>query len=303
MQIRFQGIELGETDTGGLDEILIENLDWSYPEVRSSDWQLEGRDGALPGRDFHGMRNASFDLVTNRYTMEEARETAARFITAWRDKKLRDTSGTLVPLEYRALDDPRWRRVYGRPRRVDDPSFDILMRLGTGRITCEFQVFEPRVFSGGEPFETVLTKIEESSSGGWSTPFRWPLSSEKAAGARAGFLEVGGTEPTPAIITFRGPGSAFSLDGNRGWHVGLKKDVQLAYDECLEIDPLARTVESYFTDDPSRRSPRFGALDRRSALSRILLEPGTENVFFSAIDQTNSSSALIQWREAFSTLA
>lgn len=302
MRVRFQGLELGHTGRRP-GEVLIENVDWSYPEQRSHDWEREGRDGSVPGRDFLGVRTVSFDLATNRGTMVQARDTAARFLHAWRDRALRDTSGTLVPLEFQAVDDPRWRRVYGRPRRADDPDFGVLMRQGVARVTCDFDVLEPRVFSGGSPESVRLNHFPEQSQGGWYAPFVFPLMSERVTGSRAGYLRVGGELPTPATVTFGGPGRAFSLDGSRGWHVGLKQDVSLAWDERLEINPLLGTVQSYFTDAPDRRTNRFGALDRRSTLSRISIDPGEENVFFSAVDDTNDSFAVIEWREAFSSIA
>lgn len=305
MRIRFAGLEVGQSGQRAGD-MIVSAVDWAYTDIRDSDYEREGRDGVLPGRDFLGARVVSFDLATNRQTMVEARRTAALFLTEWRRRALRDSAGTLVPLEFQAVDDPRWRRVYGRPRQSDDPGFDVLMRQGVGRITCEFKVFEPLVFSGGDPEESTLRKFESSSVGGWKPydgGFWFPLMSEGSSGSREGFLNVGGTEPTPPVITFCGPGSSFSLDGNRGWHVGLKPGVRLAYDECLEVDPLLGTVQSYFTDNQSVRSDRFGALDRRTTLSRVRLQPGPENVFFSAIDDTNQSSAVVQWREAFSTLA
>lgn len=307
MRIRFQGLEVGHTGHRAGD-MLVTDWEWAYGDIRDSDYDREGRDGSLPGRDFLGARVGTFDLATNRQTMVESRRTAAQFLTAWRDRSLRDSAGSLVALEFQARDDPRWRRIYGRPRQSNDPNFDALQAQGVGRITCEFKQFEPLVFSGGAPNEVTLRKFEESSVGGW-TPvdggFWFPLMSEGAVGSRQGFLDVGGTEPTPPVITFRGPGTGFALDGNRGWHVGLKQGVSLAWDECLEVDPLLGTVQSYSVDNPSNRTDRYGALSRRSGstLSRIRLRPGPENVFFTAIDDTNQSSATIAWREAFSTLA
>lgn len=301
MRVRFADIELGRSQREVTD-VSIENLDFSYPEIRTSDSENEGRDGSIPGRDFYGVRTVSFDLATNRRTMVEARETAAQFLAAWRARAIRDLSGVMVPLEVQAADDPQWRRVYGRPRRSDDPVFDLLMRQGVGRLTCEFDVLEPRVFSGGEAHERRLNHYG-TSSGGWYAPFHFPLSSEAPVGVRAGLLPVGGTEPTPPVITFHGPGRQFLLEGNRGWRFALKPDVELAYDEVLQIDPLAGTVLSWHDGEPQRTRRRFGALRRGSGLKTVELLPGNENVFFSAIDQTNTSYALIQWRDAYASLA
>lgn len=297
MNLRFQGIEIGP-DSGDLHGIGIENFDPGSPEVRDSDEHHDGRDGVMPGRDFLGATTLEFDLFTHGETMIEARDALTEFLAAWRDRTLRLAAGETVPLEYQATDDPRWRRVYGRPRRSDNPGFDILMRQGNARISLEFVVMEPRVFAGGDEGEQIaqISQIEGYYGGGWRFPLRFPIRGSATAGSRVGALAVGGTEATVAIIEFHGPGSRLSLDGNRGWHVGLREDVTLAYDEVITLDPLTGTV----TDNFGRT--RYAALDRRTPLDGVQLQPGAENVFFSALDPTHSAKAVIRWRDAYSSL-
>lgn len=297
MRLRFQGIEIGQTSRH-VNGIGIENFDPGYPEVRDSDEDHDGRDGVMPGRDFLGRTTLGFDVFTHRRTMVEARDTLAEFLAAWRSRSVRLAAGETVPLEYQAIDDPRWRRVYGRPRRSDNPGFDVLMRQGNAKISLEFVVMEPRVFGGGEEGEQSarIGQIEGYYGGGWRFPLRFPIRGAATAGSRVGALAVGGDENTVAVIEFHGPGSRLALDGNRGWHVGLREDVTLAYDEVITIDPLHGTV----TDNFGRT--RYAALDRRTPLDGVQLQPGVENVFFSALDPTHSAHAVVRWRDAYSSL-
>lgn len=297
MRIRFRGIEVGHT-SGRAGDVVISGFDPTYPDMRSSDTPLEGRDGVSPGRDYFGSRTMTFDLSTNRSTMVEARQTVAAFIRTWRDAAIRLDAGVLVPLDYQAVDDPRWRRVYGRPRRVNEPDFGVLMRQGVARVTCDFEVMNPRVYTGGPDGERQvrLGQVEDYIGGGWKFPMKFPVRGTAVAGSRVGSITVGGEIPTSAVIEFHGPGRRLALDGNRGWHVGLKESVRLAYDEVITLDPLTGTV----TDNFGR--PRYGALDKRTDLLGVELEPGTENVFFSAMDDTRQAFSVIRWREAFSSL-
>lgn len=298
MRFRFQGIEVGHTGHRA-GEILIEDFDPGYPELRISDVSREGRDGTMPGRDFLGSTTFTFDVATNRKTMSQARQTLAEFLKAWRDSSIRLAAGENVPLEYQAVDDPQWRRVYGRPRRSDNPDFGVLMRQGLARVSLEFEVMEPRIFSGGDDgeYSAQIGQVEGGTSGGgWTFPITFPVAGSAVAGTRTGSITVGGEIPTPAVIEFHGPGSRLALDGNNGWHAGLRDAAVLAADEVITIDPLRGTV----TDNFGRS--RYGALDKRTPLDGVSLIPGTENIFFSAVDQTRMAHAVIRWREAYTSL-
>lgn len=297
MRFRFQGLEVGHTG-GRAGDMLVTDFDPGSPEVRQSDAPRDGRDGTVAGRDFLGSSTMSWDLASNRSTMVEARETLGLFLAAWRDASVRLAAGQSVPLEFQAVGDPRWRRVYGRPRRVDNPDFGVLMRGGLGRVSCEFEVHDPRTFSAGPSgeFSARIGQVEGSVGGGWSFPLSFPVVGAAVSGTRVGSLTVGGDVPTPAVIEFHGPGRRLALDGNRGWHVGLRSDVTLAADEVITVDPLRGTV----TDNFGR--PRYAALDRRTPLDGVQLDPGTENVFFSAIDESRQAHTVVRWREAHMSL-
>lgn len=297
MLLRFADIELGRSN-GPLGDIGVSEFDPSYPEIRSSDSEMEARDGVVPGRDYFGSRQISFDIWTNRRSMQEARETIGQVLRAWRAQSNRLEAGVLVPLDFQAATDPKWKRVYGRPRRADDPDFGVLMRRGRAQASLEFDVLDPLVYDLAEEL-AVLPMIEGGGSdGSWIPPWIWPIT--PGAGSterRAGALDVRGEVPTPAVVRFYGPGSRFRLDGSRGWHVGLRPSVTLAYDEVITIDPLTRTV----TDNFGRN--RYGALDRSTDPADLTLRTGMENVFFSATDPTHRARAEVLWRPAYSSLA
>lgn len=298
MLVRFAGLELGTVD-GRVGEIGVSSIDFSYPEVRFSDSPREARDGVLPGRDYLGSRTMTIECWTNGSSMVEARRIAARVLGLWRRERERLNAGVSLPLEFQAVGDTRWRRVWGRPRRSDDPNFGVVMRQGKASFILEFEVLDPVSYAGGDGgLESVSIRVFEGSSGtGWVFPLRWPVRTEHVPERREGALQVGGELPTPAVVRFYGPGSGHSLDGSRGWHVGLAAGVVLAHDEHITIDPLAGTVRD------NRGRNRFGDLDRRSRLTGIRLAPGVENVFFSANDPSHSAWARVQWREAFASLA
>lgn len=298
MLVRFGDVELGTVD-GRVGDVGVSDIDFSYPEMRSHDVDREARDGVMPGRDYFGVRTMSMECWTNGRNMVEAREIASAVLSKWRSASLRLQAGVLAPLDFQAVDDATVRRVYGRPRRADDPNFGVIMRHGRGMFTLEFDVMDPTFYAGGdEGLESATISVVEGGSGtGWIFPITWPVRTEAVAERREGALQITGEEPTAAVISFHGPGSRFSLDGNRGWHVGLAPSVTLAHDEVLTIDPLAGTATDNFGRD------RYGALDRRSRLTGIMLRPGVENVFFSAIDQSNTAHATVAWRPAYSTAA
>ncbi|GAA4923492.1 hypothetical protein [Nesterenkonia rhizosphaerae] len=296
MRVRFEGLEIGSTERRHGD-VVISDMDFGSTEYVTADQQQEGRDGVTPGRDYLRGTIAAFTISSNQRTMRQAREVLSEFLAAWRDRKRRLTPGLLVPLEYSPLDmDGEWFRIYGRPRSNDSYIFDHLMRQGVGTVNLEFEQLEPRFFAGGEAGEQQATiRATAAASGtGWTFPLTFPVSSPGPPEPASTVITVSGSEPTPPIIEFHGPGRRFQINGNAGWHMGLDPDVELAADEVITIDPLSRTV----TDNFGR--PR-SVLDLRSALGQIELHPGTETLFFSAEDVTGTAHAIIRWRDAYAS--
>ncbi|WP_460690357.1 hypothetical protein [Nesterenkonia suensis] len=201
-----------------------------------------------------------------------------------------------MALDYEARGTNEWRRVYGRPRSFDPARGDVLMTQGRADFGCEFEVLDPRFYSGSESGlrEVTLTHTGEMT-GGFYAPFSAPIATQGGTGQQSGSLTNLGTVDSPAHIVFRGPVTDPRVSSETGWEVGATG--HLKHDERLEIDPIRHTVRLYDGDGIGRTA--FSRLTRRSQLSSISIPPGTTNVFFSGLDDTNSSTAVIQWRDAY----
>lgn len=296
MRLRVGDIELGTTPSGQDGPILVRSLSPAGAEVRTRDNPRLGRDGVVPGRDFLGGATWAIELSTNARYATEAREIYSRLQAIWHDPEARKASGKLIPLDYEVNGTHEWRRVYGRPRSFDPPTGDVLMLQGRADFGCEFEVLDPRFFSGADEglHEHTLTHFGEMT-GGIYAPVAAPVATRGTSGSRAGALVNAGTVHTPVHVVFYGPIEDARIRSGTGWEVGFNGS--LLYDERVEIDPMAHTVTLYDGDGVGR--PAFSRLTRRSQLSEIGIPPGLTNVFFSGIDPTHSSRAVIQWRDAY----
>lgn len=296
MRFRIGGVEFGSPPHGGHGPVLVRSFDPAGAEVRSQDHNRLGRDGVMPGRDFLGAATWSFELSTNMRFASEAREVYSRLQAVWHDPGTRGSAGELVALDYEARGTNEWRRVYGRPRSFDPATGDVFMTQGRADFGCEFEVLDPRFFSGSESGLREHTLTHESElQGGWTFPARFPLMSQVAVGAREGALTNSGTVDTPVHVVFRGPISDPVVRSGNGWEVGFRGS--LRRDERVEIDPVRHTVIKY--DGDGRGTNAFSGLTRKSQLSRLSIPPGLTNVFFSGADDTHSSTAVVQWRDAY----
>lgn len=298
MRIRYAGIDLGP----GFP-IEIQDFDPSFPEMRTNDNPREARDGVIPGNDFFGARTVTVEAFTNGSTMQEARESVSALLRVWRGDRVRLSAGRSAPLDFRPDGATVWRRLYGRPRNVDDPNFGIAMVQGQSDFTLEFEVMDPLVYIGGEDeAQREELRIVEAPGGGsnWvpDPVWNWPVTpGEGELEQRAGSIDVGGFLPTALSVEFHGPGRRFLIRGVNGLHVGLRPSVELAYDESIFIDPLEGTVLDNWGNS------RYGVLDDETLLTDLTINPGLENLFFSADDSTHTARAAIEWRPADSSLA
>lgn len=294
MRFRYRGIEFGNHPDGKRGPINVRSFDPAGAEVRSQDHDRLGRDGVVPGREFLGAATWAIELTTNAQYAHEAREIYSQLQAAWQDPSQRWAAGELYGLDYEARGTGEWRRVYGRPRSFDPANGDVLMVQGAAKFGVEFEVLDPRYFSGGDPHKHTLTHASELR-GGWSFPVAFPLRSATTVGTRQGALTNAGTRETPVFIEFTGPITNPRLRGSNGWLVGWNGT--LLYDERLVIDPMRHAVTKY--DGDGRGVNGFSGMTRSSQLSRISIPPGLTNTFFSGVDETHSSTAVIQWRDAY----
>lgn len=299
MRFRIGGVEFGSHPSGRAGSIIVTGFDPSGAEVRSQDHPRLGCDGVLPGRDFLGASTWSFELTTNGSRALEAREIYSRLQAVWHDPRTRGSAGELVALDYEVVGTNGWRRVYGRPRAFDSATGDVLMAQGAAKFGCEFEVMDPRFFSGSESgLHTHTLRHFGEIVGGIIAPVVAPVRTRGGSGARSGALVNDGSTDTPVHVTFTGPVRDPRLSSGEGWEVGFTG--RLRSDERVEIDPMRHTVTLY--DGDGRGRPAFSQLSRRSQLSRIGIPPGLTNVFFTGLDDTNSSTAVVSWRDAYQSI-
>lgn len=297
MKIRIGGLEIGQTPEGGDTPIkILDDVGLPGAQVRTSDHQRLGRDGVMPGRDFLGTAVWSLSMETLGRYASEARDLVSQLQAVWQDSAHRGRAGRMVALDYLAGGTQEWRRVYGRPRSFDPPKPDIFMYGGFARFGAEFEVLDPRFFSGSDEglHEHTLTH-EGEVTGGWTFPVTFPLSSPRATGQRQGALTNSGSTDTPVSVTFHGPVVDPRLSSGTGWEVAWRGE--LLHDERLEIDPMVGVVERVRGD--GSRVADFSGFSRTFDPDKVSIPPGLTNVFFSGQDDTQTSSAVVQWRDAY----
>lgn len=293
MRFRIAGYEFGQ-DREVPHPVRVRDFSSSGAAVRSSDTERMAGDGVVPGMDLLGANTWAIECSTDASDMVAARDRVSEMKRIWQHEGRRTEAARLVPLDYKLAGDDRWRRVLGRPRHFAEPTPDIYMLGGLAKFGAEFEVMDHRIYAGGADGlqQVSIGQVADSTGGGWTFPISFPVTTGAVSGTRTGAITVGGDVTTPAEVTFYGPGSRLVLRGSSGWHVGLRSDVTLAHDESITLDPVAGTV----IDNWGRN--RAGVLDRRTPLDSVELDPGGENIFFSAVDETRSASATIRWRDA-----
>lgn len=298
MRCRIAGVEFGSPPWGPDGPVQIKTLDTQGAEVRVHDTERMGRDGVMPGRDFLGSSTWAFDCYTNVAYAAQARELYGKLHAIWHDPAHRGRAGELVALDYEARGTNEWRRVYGRPRTFDPPAGDKFMAQGRADFGMEFEVMDPRHFSGSEQgLHEHTLRHEGEVVGGWYFPAVFPLRSSRPVGQRQGALRNSGDRDTPVHVTFHGPIEDPVLTSATGWHVGVTG--RILWDERVEVDPVRHTVTHF--DGNGRRRSIFSRLTRRTQLSRLEIPPGLTNVFFSGRDDTQSSTAVVSWRDAYAS--
>lgn len=299
MRFRYGDVEFGRNPNGEQGPIIVRDFDPAGAEVHSQDHDRLGRDGVVPGRDFLGAATWAFELSTNARYASEAREIYSRLQRRWHDTRRRGRAGELFALDYEIRGTDEWRRVYGRARQFDPPKGDKFMFQGRADFGAEFEVLDPRFYSGRNVglHERTLRHYGEMV-GGLVTPVVAPVRTVGGTGVREGALFNNGDIDTPVHVTFTGPVRDPLLRSGGRWQVGWEG--QLRHDERVVIDPVRHSVTHY--DGNGRARSGFDGLTRRSQLSRISIPPGLTNVFFSGVDSTNSSTAVVEWRDAYQSI-
>jgi hypothetical protein len=243
------------------------------------------------GRDFLGGPVWAFDITTNRASGPDALAAAAALARAWRTG-IGTRPGVVFPLQYFTAG--RLRRVYGRPRRYAGPAPDLLTRLGAAKITADFQCVDHLHYDDTQ--RSLMVDLVAAATGGWTFPTTFPIHTAPSMTRQGVIDDVGGDTRTPFELTIKGPVAAPWAAGP-GWRLELP-DVVLAYDQSVTVAtyPWALTV---LRNDGADLS---GGLSWKSRLADACLSPGPGEFTFGGIDPTNTATATMRWRPAWSSL-
>ena len=286
MKARYAGIEIG----GHRGPLIINKFDPSGPELRTNDHDLPFSDGTLVGRDQFGNATWTFEITTNQPDETTALALAGSLISAWRDPEVRLRSGVTVPLSYEMAG--RWRRVYGRPGPITDPTGDVKSVLGAAELVASFRVTDPNFYDDAAT-RVRLTVVPESS-GGFVFPLVFPITSRKTSGKRAGLVDNLGNVASPLTVTFHGPARNPKVVAAAGWEVGITGT--LAYDQSVTIDARAGTVTR--NDGASLA----GWLTRATQLTKARIPAGPSELTFTATDDTGTAAVDLSWHHSYSSI-
>lgn len=282
-----------------IDGVLFGGV-WDNVKVRSvqfpeSNWSVQDSDnqfrpGTFMGQDLLRPGEFVFSLVTDGYTMDEAKAAADRLASVWHKGGTRKP-GSLSTLRYRYGN--RTRVVYGRGRDFIH-QFDQWSLSGASPIAASFKMVVPFYFDDGE--RAVDVGYTPPVTGGLVAPLMAPLTSAgTGASGVGGFIsEVGGTAPTPVVIELHGPTRYATVSGD-GWSVEYDKPI--AFDQVVTIDCRFGYAVAY--DNFGRICN--GNLSWKTNLLNARLTPGPETITYRGYDLTGTSRARVRWSPAYHT--
>lgn len=266
---------------------LESGLDLGSMDVRHQDAPHPSADAILFGRDLTTPPVWTFSLGARPVAGGDVYDVLDGFAAAWSGWAVRSTPGAVSTLAYRR--GGRQRVVYGRPRQwqVETPQ---VITHDWRVVTAQFQLSDTRSYSAVES-EAHLGTVHTTTSTGVVFPVVLPVIFGSSPGERAGWVTVTSPVPTPFTVTITGPSTGVASGfrvASAGWALDLP--VQLPAGSTLTVDTAAGVVAI-------NKSPISSGVGRASNLG-ALLQPGTQEVVFTANDPSATVTATIRWREA-----
>lgn len=273
-------------------EVSVESFDPGETNWVTQDSQNTRRGNVGFGRDILGGRTWTWESFIDRQDVKGALDTLDRFSAAWGAEELVRNPGAVTAIRYRV--GGRYRRVFGRPRRLAAPPSNLILG-GLVPVTHDFSLVDNYSYDDA-PSSTLITYSSAVSGGGFVLPAVMPVSSLPSNGNGEDTLSVKGTSRAYPVIRFNGPwiNPVMTTD-----HWTLRWTGTVPAGGWVEFDcrPWALTVK-----DQSGAS-RASGLDRRTWLEDIFFEPQTQpQVSLSGSSSGGSASALIRWRDTWTSI-
>lgn len=268
--------------------LLESGVDWGQVGRTDQDVQAPLGDSLMFGRDY--LEPPVWVLTLGARHPSDVSQVVARLAGVWRADSVRTTPGAVSELRYQHAGVVRVAR--GRPRRfaVETPKvYDDEFRI----ITAEFQLSESVVFH--ELWRSVtVSLVRTSTASGVVFPVTFPVVFGASTDSRAGQVVVGGSTATPFRVRFDGPVAGVasmlrveSVLGTDPWVIEVPGSL-----------PSGSWIEVDTADGSVRRDGVVVALGvGRASNLMARLAPGPQEIVFSAIDQSQTASVTISWRD------
>lgn len=267
--------------------LLESGLDMGSAEIRNQDQPHPSADAVLFGRDLTTPPAWTFSLGVIVGPGGDLYAAIDGFAAAWSGWAKRSTPGAVSELVYRR--NGVTRVVYGRPRawNIETPK---VLQHRVRVLTAQFQLADSRAYSSTLS-EVVLGTVHTSTSSGVVFPVVFPTFFGSSPQERAGWVTVTSPVPTPFTVTVTGPStgvaSGFRVE-SAGWVLDMP--VTITPGQTLTVNTASGIVAV-------NGSPISTGVGRASNLG-ALLQPGTQEVQFTANDPSATVTATVRWREA-----
>ncbi|MFB7738227.1 hypothetical protein ACFC08_28340 [Streptomyces sp. NPDC056112] len=269
----------------------IEGL--GQPPQRNQDVEPPGEDGLWLGPDYYSGRSLRIDASIKMPGNQAGALDVLAALQADADTAaVRGGGGTTMNLRLK-FPGRDVRVVRGRLRKLEP---DLTKAIhGWIPLDMEFQAADHLYYADGSDATSI--PLGSTTTGGLTFPLLFPftIGGDPAAVGRPGYLQVAGTAPTWPVLRVQGP-----CANPRITHVGsgrvLEVQATLAAGEWVEIDtrPGWRTV--------LRNNGGAAPLAATSRIDLFRLDPGLNEIRWSATDPTLTSTLAVTWWPAYKAL-
>lgn len=286
-EFEFAGVKFGSAASGY--PLLPGGYSVGAPEFRLQDADNPQGDGRVYGVDHisgvtHTWQVYALDDTQDRWA--GAVRSAAALRAVWHDRRWRSTSRAVASMQIYHGDVER--TIYGRPRNFSPNRR--LARQGVMGLTFDWAAADDLAYG---PEQSIPLSLVTPSLGGLTAPVVAPVTGSGDASSPPGVVTINSDTPVHFRLLFSGPVTNPTLRVGDLFEISWAGS--LAHDRTLTIDtyPWARTVQR----DDGVHLPG-GLTVRTPPMSEMMLEPGTHQLVYTGVDPTNTSSAILVWRDA-----
>lgn len=267
----------------------VSHFDRGSPSILVQESQNPVGSGIMFGRDRIAPATWSWDLYVgpDSDTIAKAREAWSPFMDIWFDEEFLSTPNLVKELKYRV--GGLVRSVFGRPRGANNRP-EVKIDLGALEGHADFKLADHRMYDNEEDF--LVLDMLAGSIGGLIFPLSFPLATTESHIPHDNVITVGGTSPTPAVLTFWGPcTSAFIEIGD--WRCGLSGALGESDVVVIDARPWARSAIL------NGNASAAGLLEQSTRLDKLVLTPGRHDVRYGGFSISHTARAKVAWRSAW----